>query len=434
MVQIKENMVNIEIGKSDDKISKKLGVFYNPIMKFNRDCSVLLLNALDSLRKKKDINVTEYDCGLTIGLPLSGSGIRGLRFLKELNKNIIKEIHFNDYKDDFNVLMKNNIKINKVHYEPEKLSDNNKNNHNIINIHNKEANLFLHQSSGFDYIDIDPFGTPNPFLDNAVKRISRAGILAITATDTSALAGTYPKACKRKYFAVPLRIYLMHELGIRILIRKVQLIGAQYDKALIPIFTYAKDHYYRIFFRCEKGKTKVDEVLKQHKYFLYCNKCMNFFVDMFNKHDCGICNRNKTKKEHDKIENSNKQMIYAGPLWVGKLFDKNVVRKMKRQDYIKVIKQEDNETQSRENIRFFEMLCEEALAGIDNNCNGDCIVGFYEIPEVMKMFKIGDSIKLNELMDGLKKRKYKVVRTHFGKQAVKSDCGVDDIIEVMRER
>ncbi|MCU0373510.1 MAG: ATP-binding protein, partial [Ignavibacteria bacterium] len=42
---------------------------------------------------------------------------------------------------------------------------------------------------GFDYIDIDPFGSPCPFLDAAIKRLSRGGILAVTATDTSALAG-----------------------------------------------------------------------------------------------------------------------------------------------------------------------------------------------------------------------------------------------------
>ena len=46
----------------------------------------------------------------------------------------------------------------------------------------------------------------------------------------------------------------MHETGIRILIRKIQLIGAQYNKALTPIFSYSKEHYFRVFLKCEKGK------------------------------------------------------------------------------------------------------------------------------------------------------------------------------------
>jgi len=42
---IKEGTAIIKISKKE-KISKKLPVFYNPIMKFNRDISVLLLNSI----------------------------------------------------------------------------------------------------------------------------------------------------------------------------------------------------------------------------------------------------------------------------------------------------------------------------------------------------------------------------------------------------
>ena len=100
-----------------------------------------------------------------------------------------------------------------------------------------DANLFLLKSSGFDYIDIDPFGSPNPFLENAVVRLSREGILAVTATDTSGFTGTYPKATKRKYDSRPIKNEIMHETGIRILIRAVQLFGSRHDKALIPIYS-----------------------------------------------------------------------------------------------------------------------------------------------------------------------------------------------------
>lgn len=64
-----------------EKVSRALPVFYNLVMKFNRDVSVLILNALN---EKK----------MQIGLPLSGTGIRGLRFFKELEKDIIEKISF----------------------------------------------------------------------------------------------------------------------------------------------------------------------------------------------------------------------------------------------------------------------------------------------------------------------------------------------------
>jgi tRNA (guanine26-N2/guanine27-N2)-dimethyltransferase len=220
---------------STGKISKELNVFYNPIMKLNRDISILLLNSVN----KKDMQIADI---------LAGSGIRSIRFKKELKKGKIKSIHANDINKKAFDIIKKNTKLNKIK----------------IPIHNKDANQFLLESNGFDYIDIDPFGSPNPFLNSAIVRLSRNGILAVTSTDTSALAGSHELACKRKYWAKPLKNELMHEIGTRILIRKIQLIGAQFEKALIPIFTHASDHYYRVYFVCKKSKQEIDKLQKQH--------------------------------------------------------------------------------------------------------------------------------------------------------------------------
>src|SRR3989338_8278130 len=241
-----------------------MGVFYNPVMSLNRDISVLLLKSVN----KKNMQIAD---------PLAASGVRAIRFLKELNKDKIKSISINDCSKDAIVLIKQNFALNEIQYKKNKK----------VAIRQEDANLFLLNSAGFDYMDVDPFGNPNYFMDAACKRIARDGILAVTATDTSALCGTFPKACLRKYWAMPKKNFLMHEIGLRILIRKVQLIAAQYDKALVPIFSYSKEHYMRVFLRNEKGKSKVDEVLKHHDYF----------------------------------EN-------AGPMWLGSLWDEDLASKI----------------------------------------------------------------------------------------------------------
>src|SRR5690606_17379899 len=133
---------------------------------------------------------------------------------------------------------------------------------------NDDANYFLNSNKMFDYIDIDPFGSPNQFLDSSIRHLKKKGLLAVTATDTAALCGTYPDACKRKYWANPLRNELMHEVGLRIFIRKIQLVASQYDKALTPILSYAKDHYVRVFFKSEPGKSKVNKILNEHNFFM----------------------------------------------------------------------------------------------------------------------------------------------------------------------
>ncbi len=266
---IQEGKAKIKVG-IEEKISKKLPVFYNPVMKLNRDISVLLL---DSIENKK----------MQIGLSLSATGIRGIRFLKELSKSKIKIVKFNDHDKNSVKIIKQNLKLNKIKTKAE--------------VFNEDANMFMLKHPGFDYIDIDPYGSPNIFLDSSIKRLSRNGILAVTATDTGCLAGTFPNACLRKYWAKPRRDERMHETGLRILIRKVQLIGADHDKALIPIFSYFKDHYFRIFFRCNKGKKKVDLLLKQH--------------GMFNQ---------------------------AGPLWLGSLWDNKITSKIAKNSDDKFLK------------------------------------------------------------------------------------------------
>jgi len=220
----------------DKKISRKLPVFYNPLMKLNRDISVFLLNSIG----KSDLHV---------GLPLAGTGVRGIRLL--LESEAVSEVVFNDHNTLARDIIKKNLKKNKLECQ----------------VINKDANMFLMESCGFDYIDIDPFGSPNPFLDIAVNRLSRRGILAVTATDLAALCGSYANVCRRKYWAEPVRDSEMHETGLRILIRKVQLVGAQYDRALVPVYSYYKNHYFRVFFQCTKSKTGVDAVIKKHGFY-----------------------------------------------------------------------------------------------------------------------------------------------------------------------
>ncbi len=270
--EVIEGKARIKVPK-EEKISKELPVFYNPVMEFNRTVSILLLKAVD-------------DKDMQMGLPLGGTGVRACRSLKELPKLKIKGLWINDIDEEAVKIIKKNLKMNHVRAE----------------VSNKDANMFLLESSGFDYIDIDPFGSPNHFLDSAVKRLSRKGILAVTATDTGCLAGSFPKACLRKYWAMPSRDDTMHENGLRILIRKIQLIGAEHDRALTPIYSYFRDHYFRVFFRCEKGKQKVDKIIAQH--------------GMFND---------------------------AGPLWLGELWDKKLaskIAKMKDDKFLNMVAEE----------------------------------------------------------------------------------------------
>ena len=110
MKLIREGNARIKV-PAEKKISKELSVFYNPVMKFNRDVSVLLLN---SISKKN----------LQIALPLAGSGVRAVRFLTELKKGKIKNININDGGEKAVELIMENIELNEDNLICDELENN----------------------------------------------------------------------------------------------------------------------------------------------------------------------------------------------------------------------------------------------------------------------------------------------------------------------
>ncbi len=365
MSLITEHSSKIQITFPEKDVHRKMDVFYNPLMASQRSITILLLNSLE----KKEMNIAD---------PLAGSGIRALRFMQELKSNKIRHLFVNDLKETFQKTFTQNIELNNL-----KKSTN-------IHLSTEDASLFLlnqvHHCKDiekycgyFDYIEIDPFGTPNPFLNAAIARINRHGLVAVTATDTAALTGTYPKVTQRKYWAKSLKNYLMHELGLRILIRKIQLIGIQFDKALIPILAYHKDHYFRIFFISEKGKEKCDTLVKRHQYFLFNPESLEFTTSFYNQQN---------------------GFEFAGPLWTGNLSDKKLIQKMAK------------ENPFPEEQKFLDLLKEEAR--IDQ-------VGFYDLHSFARKYKM-DAPKMDFVLS-----KVHGVRTHFSGTGIKTKCPFNEI-------
>jgi tRNA (guanine26-N2/guanine27-N2)-dimethyltransferase len=342
---IKEGNAKV-YGELKKIVTAEMEVFYNPVMQVNRDMTLLILAAED----KKEMKIAD---------PLAGSGIRALRMLRELEEDKIKKIFVNDKKYRFREYFERNIRLNSL-----KKKEKGK-----LTVGSTDANVFLLENKVFDYIDIDPFGSPNSFLDAAIQSLRNKGIFAVTATDTSALCGSYPAACRRKYWAAPLRNELMHEFGLRILVRKVQLVGAQYDKALLPLFSYSKEHYVKAFFRCSASKAKVDEILGQHREIIIDGKTY-------------------------------------GPAWMGQLWDIRLVDKMN--------------ALSAEN-KFLSKETKKLLETINSECSIE-VPFFFDVHRLAKKKKTGASPQFERLIDMLESKGFRASRTHFSLTGIRTDA------------
>ncbi|MCI4333776.1 MAG: hypothetical protein L3K01_08695 [Thermoplasmata archaeon] len=99
----------------------------------------------------------------------------------------------------------------------------------------------------FDHVDLDPFGSPLPYLDAAFASLAPGGLLSVTATDMIVLAGSDAPATRRRYHAEPVHGRLGPEAGLRILLRAISDHAEARSRSVHPLVAYVRDHYVRAY-------------------------------------------------------------------------------------------------------------------------------------------------------------------------------------------
>lgn len=199
------------------------GVFYNRAMVFNRDTTIFLLS---NMRVRNALDA------------LAATGVRGLRIAKELGINTT----INDVSKDAYRFIKKNAELNEV----------------SVTVKNRDANALMAEER-YDYVDIDPFGTPVYFIDMAL----RCGkILGITATDTATLSGRNKKVIRRYLSTLSTPAPYAHEIGVRNLLGYIGRMAVRYDLGIKPIFSFWYGHFYRVYVRILKGSHHAKRTLE----------------------------------------------------------------------------------------------------------------------------------------------------------------------------
>jgi tRNA (guanine26-N2/guanine27-N2)-dimethyltransferase len=357
---VTEGKVKLLVSKG--KLTKQLPVFYNPAKEFDRDLSVLFLRAT----KKK----TVLDL-------MAASGARGIRLAKEAGAKVV----YNEISKEALKFLKKNLKLNKL----EKKSK----------IFNMDANRFLGKSEEkFDFIDIDPFGSPINFVFNSVKRLDKEGILAVTATDTAPLFGVYKYKCMKKYGSMPCHTKISHELGIRILAKAVIELGAKWNVSLTPIFSHATHHYYRIYF--QHKRSHVDELMKKIGFIHFCEKCGNRFASGFNfqqKCSCGG------------------RLHSAGPLYLGNLWNPELIEEMD--------KAETELKWGTKYRKFFRTLLEESKI---------------DVPYYFETSELGEKEPtMQDILEKVENAGFKVSRTHFSPKGIRTNATIEELRHIIKQ-
>ena len=232
--------------------------FMNPAMAPARTRSILLLQ--DALRHgwlNGDRPIRALDA-------LCATGIRVRRWKNEIEPNLLSRLHITANDLDVNALDWAIHSINSdVFNETSFLPDDEQNlpdfiERNGIRFQHSDARLAMVQGS-FQWIDVDPFGSPISFIDGALQALGRTGVLEVTATDTAALTGSSATAGKRRYGHKGIVDFYAHDDAVRVLLGTIATRAAQLDRSIEPILALFDGHHVRVSVLVRKSKQGADK-------------------------------------------------------------------------------------------------------------------------------------------------------------------------------
>ena len=331
MIEHQEGKANFKANLSgkDKGPGKVKGVFYNPAMEFSRDLNI-------EFAKKLDFKGIFLD-------GMAASGVRGIRLALECGFNV----EFCDSSKLAVDRIKKNLVLNDLDSK----------------VFHEDVQELVNQRD-YDWIDIDPFGTPAPFLESVIKSVKKGGILGIAATDTAVLCGAKPSICLKRYGSYSMKKVAAKEVGVRILLAHLQTLAIEFDRSIEPLLSYSEGHHLRVFVR----------VVEKKNIGL---KWLNYDMKILDE----------------------EQLNMAGPIWVGKIIDSNLI---------------PNDCQGLLG-RFFDTLKSEA----------DGPVGLFDINDIARDADIGQTPKKIKIINCLQKEGFFASASVFSPLGIKTNAPLD---------
>ena len=192
---------------------------------------------------------------------------------------------------------------------------------NGIFVMQNDARIALMEAA-YQWIDLDPFGSPVNFLDAAIQGLARVGFLEVTATDTAALTGSSASSQQRRYGAKGIVDTYAHDDAVRVLLGLVATTAARHDRVIEPVLALFDGHHVRVSVKVLRSKERASKVLDSMGWRVRLPEGKYHFV------------QHPTPEE---VEHG------SGPMWVGALWDKEITGRMTEEHALRLCSPSDKE-------------------------------------------------------------------------------------------
>ncbi len=350
-------------------------VFYNPQAVIGRDVTTLTLHLWF---KNKDFFFVDL---------LAGTGVRGIRIALETNGyGILNDVDPIAYK-----YCVRNVELNMIGDKLDVFMDE----------ANSLMNSFTFSGIPIDYIDVDPYGSPIPFIEPVFKPLAKKALLGVSATDTASLTCSYKKKTLYRYNVECIETDFDKELGLRILLYSITHRGASLCVAVKPLISIYYKHYYRIIFETTRSCIESYRIISSCRgYLWFCPKSLErgFIKNPEEAYDINCMDNEKPR--------------IAGPLWICSLGNENLVQKAYEEasglEYI-----------SKTTRKILETLIYEY--SINNP--------YIRLDQLYSKYR-RNMIPIKEFIETLRNNGFKASRTHMDPRGIKTNATIRNLEEL----
>lgn len=428
-------------------------VFYNPVQEFNRDltCAVItefariqlgakgiqikvpgediqkvVVDLSEEEKEKVDLKEGENRLpgdqprtavvgeickeGLLVLEGLAASGLRSIRFAREVPG--LQSVIANDASARAVDLIRRNVQLNDVAH--------------LVQPSQADARMLMYQhqkvSERFDVIDLDPYGSPAPFLDAAVQAVSEGGLLCVTCTDMAVLGGNSGETCYSKYGAMALKSRACHEMALRIVLHSLDLHANCYQRFVVPLLSISADFYVRVFVRVFTGQARVKASASKQALVFQCVGCGAFHLQRLGKVVMASGGRVKFSAAcgppvTPECEHCGQRHQLGGPIWAEPIHDLDFVGRV-----LQAVSANPSRFHTSERIQgVLSVITEELL----------------DVPLYYTLDQLSSTIhcstpSLLQLRSALLHAGFRVSLSHACRNAVKTDAPTEALWDIMR--
>lgn len=365
---IREGLIAV---RGKDNNNKTL--FYNPPQVLNRDLSLIVLKTFIQEEKERHEERNGEFVGVNILEMLAATGIRGLRYKKELG-DLVRFVIFNDLDRNSAESIKVNAEMNGITNDQFRVicadanllanvltpqcdimrimlmpggimkipcGFNPSRQFTLIDQFNEKVDGFLNllaisplennykYRNIIDIIDVDPYSSASGFIDSTIKCVKSGGIIFITSTDMPTLCGNNPLVSFYKYGGSSIKAPFCHELSLRILLNCIATTASKYQRIIEPLISCSIDFYVRVFVRISYNPEMCKKVISNSGLLLLCSQCSSFEIIKLGEYEHGTKQKPTSLPSNltGKCKECEGRIKIGGPLYIGKLHDFNFVKK-----------------------------------------------------------------------------------------------------------